>query len=81
MYMYYTRCVCLYGGCPLFRGTPLPAGTPDAVLNPKKKIFDNIRPDLFVNEEGVACYKGTPFKVEGRDGDFTAPTLRQAPVK
>ena len=56
-------------------------GTPDAQLNPKKKIFETIQPDLRVNDVGVACYKDTPFRVEGREGVFNAPTLRGVGIK
>ena len=56
-------------------------GSPDAVLNPKKKIFESVQPDLNVNDVGVACYKTTPFNVVGREGVFTAPTLRNVGIK
>ncbi|GMH39956.1 hypothetical protein BSKO_07860 [Bryopsis sp. KO-2023] len=36
-------------------------GEPDAVLNPKKKVFETVQPDLATNGERVACYKGVPF--------------------
>merc|ERR1712203_935712 len=34
---------------------------PDAQLNPKKKIFEACAPDLKVNEEKIATYRGTPW--------------------
>ena len=37
------------------------AGTPDEVLNPKKKIFERIAPDLVTDAAGTAMYKGVPF--------------------
>eukprot|EP01121_Diplochlamys_sp_Union-15-3_P010238 TRINITY_DN2858_c0_g1_i1.p1 TRINITY_DN2858_c0_g1~~TRINITY_DN2858_c0_g1_i1.p1 ORF type:complete len:113 (+),score=21.95 TRINITY_DN2858_c0_g1_i1:123-461(+) len=37
-------------------------GKPEFVLNPKKKIFEKLQPDLSTNSEGVATYKGVPFK-------------------
>eukprot|EP00121_Abeoforma_whisleri_P015715 Awhi_evm1s14456 len=49
-------------------------GKPDDVLNPKKKIFEQVAPDLVTNEECVACYKGIPLTVEGK-GPLTAPTV------
>ena len=55
-------------------------GEPDTQLNPKKKVWDTIQPDLHTNEEGVACYKGTPLKVPGK-GVFQAPTLRGTSIK
>lgn len=36
-------------------------GAPDDVLNPKKKIFETIKPDLLTSESGVAEYKGSCF--------------------
>jgi len=41
----------------------LVTGTPDAELNPKKKIYPQIAPDCITDARGVACYKGTPFQV------------------
>lgn len=55
-------------------------GEPDALLNPKKKVWDTVQPDLHTNMEGVACYKETPLSVEG-EGVFRAPTLRGTPIK
>lgn len=37
------------------------AGEPDEQLNPKKKIFEALKPDLCTSEEGVAEYKGSPL--------------------
>lgn len=34
---------------------------PEAQLNPKKKIFEKISPDLKTNADGVAQYKSVPF--------------------
>lgn len=36
-------------------------GEPDLVLNPKKKVFESIQPDLMTNSESVACYKDVPL--------------------
>ncbi|KAK3711630.1 hypothetical protein QZH41_014060 [Actinostola sp. cb2023] len=36
-------------------------GQPDEQLNPKKKIFDALKPDLLVSSEGQAEYKGSPL--------------------
>jgi len=55
-------------------------GKPDAELNPKKKIFEQIAPDLKTNDKCVATYKGVAFKVAGR-GDVVAPTLANVAVK
>eukprot|EP00088_Acartia_fossae_P034184 TRINITY_DN35053_c0_g3_i1.p1 TRINITY_DN35053_c0_g3~~TRINITY_DN35053_c0_g3_i1.p1 ORF type:complete len:311 (-),score=76.91 TRINITY_DN35053_c0_g3_i1:42-944(-) len=39
---------------------------PDAQLNPKKKIFEACAPDLSVNGDKEACYKGTKWTVNGQ---------------
>ncbi|KAL3681854.1 hypothetical protein R1sor_024810 [Riccia sorocarpa] len=36
-------------------------GEPDEVLNPKKKVWETVQPDLATTEEFVAVYKGVPF--------------------
>uniref|UniRef100_A0A9L0SAW2 Aminoacyl tRNA synthetase complex interacting multifunctional protein 1 n=1 Tax=Equus caballus TaxID=9796 RepID=A0A9L0SAW2_HORSE len=38
-------------------------GEPDKELNPKKKIWEQIQPDLYTNDECVATYKGAPFEI------------------
>eukprot|EP01135_Chromosphaera_perkinsii_P011654 Nk52_evm1s2464 gene=Nk52_evmTU1s2464 len=38
---------------------------PDAQLNPKKKIFEQIKPDLYTDDQCVATYKGIPWKIGG----------------
>ncbi|XP_069131263.1 aminoacyl tRNA synthase complex-interacting multifunctional protein 1-like [Argopecten irradians] len=49
-------------------------GEPDAMLNPKKKVWETLKPDLRTNKEGVATWKGAPLKVEGK-GQVVAPSL------
>ena len=39
---------------------------PDAQLNPKKKIFEAVAPDLKVNTDQIATYKGIPWLVNGQ---------------
>ncbi|KAJ8918977.1 hypothetical protein NQ315_016881 [Exocentrus adspersus] len=53
---------------------------PDAVMNPKKKIFETVAPDLHTNDKLQACYKNTPFTVQGK-GFCIAKTLKNVPVK
>ncbi|KAG6546532.1 hypothetical protein Mapa_012081 [Marchantia paleacea] len=36
-------------------------GEPDEVLNPKKKVWETVQPDLATTEELVAVYKDVPF--------------------
>lgn len=36
-------------------------GEPDEVLNPKKKVWETVQPDLHTTTDLIACYKGVPF--------------------
>jgi len=45
-------------------------GEPDEELNPKKKIWEKVAPDIKTNDDGVAMYKDCEFKVSGCDGQF-----------
>lgn len=56
-------------------------GKPDEQLNPKKKIFEQIQPDLRISAEGVAVYKGAAWRVRGYDGQCTVPTMKDTPIK
>ncbi|KAJ8723264.1 hypothetical protein PYW08_003176 [Mythimna loreyi] len=53
---------------------------PEAILNPKKKIFETCAPDLLTNDDKVACYKGSPLMIPGK-GVIVAPTLKGVNVK
>lgn len=53
---------------------------PDPLLNPKKKIFETVAPDLKTNSERVATYKGVAFTVPGK-GVVTAPSLVGVSIK
>lgn len=53
---------------------------PDAVLNPKKKIFETVAPDLRTNDQLVACYKGAALNVPGK-GHVVSQTLKNVNVK
>jgi len=55
-------------------------GTPDPMLNPKKKIWEQIQPELQVNADGKATYKGALWKIEGK-GFCKAPTARCQGIK
>ncbi|XP_078065547.1 aminoacyl tRNA synthase complex-interacting multifunctional protein 1a isoform X3 [Mustelus asterias] len=55
-------------------------GEPDKELNPKKKIWDQIQPDLSTNAECVATYKGSPFEVKGK-GICKAQTMANSGIK
>lgn len=69
------------GSCPGDRitveGYP---GEPDALLNPKKKIFETVAPDLKTNQDKVATYKGVPFLVTGK-GVVTTQSLTNVQIK
>lgn len=53
---------------------------PDAVMNPKKKIFETVAPDLHTNGDLLACYKDKSFVVPGK-GPVKAQTLKNVHVK
>lgn len=53
---------------------------PDAQLNPKKKIWETIAPDLKTNENLLVCYKDAPLYVPEK-GQLKAPTLKGVNVK
>lgn len=55
-------------------------GTPDAQLNPKKKVWETVSLDLKTDENKVATYKGALFTVPGK-GNVTASTLTGVNVK
>jgi len=38
------------------------SGEPDEQLNPKKKVWETIQPELSTDESCIALYKNTPFK-------------------
>ncbi|GBF87385.1 methionine-tRNA ligase-like protein [Raphidocelis subcapitata] len=48
-------------------------GDPDEQLNPKKKIFESVAPDLATDAARVACYKGVPLATSG--GPCTAASV------
>lgn len=60
-----------------FSGYP---GEPDGQLNPKKKIWEQVQPDLRVDTNGVPCYKGTPFTIDGK-GQCKAPSMSDCQIK
>lgn len=56
-------------------------GQPDAQLNPKKKIFEQVAPDLKTDSEKRATYKGRPWLITGYEGYVTAQTLCNVQIK
>ncbi|KAI1304200.1 Aminoacyl tRNA synthase complex-interacting multifunctional protein 1 [Halotydeus destructor] len=55
-------------------------GEPDAQLNPKKKIWESVAPDLKTNDKLEATYKGAILTVPGK-GAVKAPSLANVQVK
>eukprot|EP00775_Hariotina_reticulata_P006776 gene6776-6993_t len=49
------------------------SGEPDDVMNPKKKVFESVQPDLLTNADGLACYKGVALMTSA--GPVRAPTV------
>ncbi len=72
----YSHVMRTLGSCDLHDLT----GDPDNQLNSKKKIFESIQPDLQTNEEGIACYKGTPWTV-GDKGVCRSQTMSGTGIK
>ncbi|XP_057700604.1 aminoacyl tRNA synthase complex-interacting multifunctional protein 1a [Corythoichthys intestinalis] len=60
-----------------FQGFP---GEPDKELNPKKKVWEQIQPDLRTDDQCVATYKGAPFEVAGK-GVCRAQTMSNSGIK
>ncbi|XP_072481143.1 aminoacyl tRNA synthase complex-interacting multifunctional protein 1 [Notamacropus eugenii] len=56
------------------------SGEPEKELNPKKKIWEQIQPDLLTNDQCVATYKGVPFEVKGK-GICRAQTMSNSGIK
>ena len=54
-------------------------GSPDDVLNPKKKVFEAVSGDFSVLADGVAAYKGSPLETGGEP--CRLPTLREGTIK
>lgn len=53
---------------------------PDSVLNPKKKIWETVAPDLKVSSDGLAVFKDDQLLVGGKS-PMKAPTLRNVNIK
>lgn len=54
--------------------------TPDAQLNPKKKVLETVLPDLKTNDSLEACYKGAKLLVSAK-GTILAQTLKNVNIK
>ncbi|CAJ1052389.1 aminoacyl tRNA synthase complex-interacting multifunctional protein 1-like [Xyrichtys novacula] len=60
-----------------FQGFP---GEPDKELNPKKKVWEQVQPDLRTDDQCVATYKGAAFEVSGK-GVCKAQTMSNSGIK
>uniref|UniRef100_UPI00358EDA7D aminoacyl tRNA synthase complex-interacting multifunctional protein 1 isoform X1 n=2 Tax=Myxine glutinosa TaxID=7769 RepID=UPI00358EDA7D len=56
------------------------AGEPDKELNPKKKVWEAVQPELRTNNHLVATYKGVPFDVQER-GECRAQSMCDAAIR
>jgi len=54
-------------------------GTPDVVLNPKKKVFEQVQVDLSTNDKLEVTYKGDVLKTSA--GPLTAPSIVNAAIR
>lgn len=56
------------------------SGEPDKELNPKKKVWEQVQPDLQTDDKCVATYKGSAFEVTGK-GVCKAQTMNNSGIK
>lgn len=56
------------------------SGEPDKELNPKKKVWEQVRPDLRTDAQGVATYKGAAFEVAGK-GVCKSQTMNNSAIQ
>ncbi|XP_055044068.1 aminoacyl tRNA synthase complex-interacting multifunctional protein 1 [Misgurnus anguillicaudatus] len=55
-------------------------GEPEKELNPKRRIWEHLLPDLHTDAKGVATYKGVAFEVRGK-GLCRAPGISNGEIK
>ncbi|KAL8595326.1 Tyrosine--tRNA ligase, cytoplasmic [Nucella lapillus] len=55
------------------------SATPDEKLNPKKKVWEKLQPDLRTSGECVAEWQGSPMMT--KEGVVTCSSLKRAPIK
>ncbi|XP_062334892.1 aminoacyl tRNA synthase complex-interacting multifunctional protein 1a isoform X1 [Osmerus eperlanus] len=55
-------------------------GDPDKELNPKKKVWEQVQPDLKTDAQCVATYRGSAFLVAGK-GVCKAQTMSNSSIK
>ncbi|XP_053399455.1 aminoacyl tRNA synthase complex-interacting multifunctional protein 1-like isoform X2 [Mercenaria mercenaria] len=54
-------------------------GEPDALMNPKTKIWKTVKPDLKTDGDKVAAYKGSQLIIEGK-GKVVVPTAANTQI-
>jgi methionyl-tRNA synthetase len=54
-------------------------GEPEEQLNPKRKQFEQISPDLRTDAQRVACYRGVPLQTPA--GPCTVPSIVGGGIK
>lgn len=54
-------------------------GERDAVLNPKKRVFETVQPDLVTDEQLRACFRGVALTTAA--GPCTVKSLAGASIK
>jgi methionyl-tRNA synthetase len=54
-------------------------GVPDEVLNPKKKVWDQVVPDLSTSDDLLACFRGVPLCCAS--GSCTVTSIRKGSIK
>ncbi|EFX79630.1 hypothetical protein DAPPUDRAFT_304445 [Daphnia pulex] len=54
-------------------------GEPDAVLNPKKKVWETLQGDLRVSVNGIAEWQGNALQTER--GSITVKAIKNVPIK
>ena len=65
---------------PLFTCPPRPAGSPDEQLNPKKKVWEVVQPELSTDEQRPACYRGQPLRT-GSGGVCTVRSVAGGTIR
>jgi len=55
-------------------------GEPDKELNPKKKVWEAVQPELCTNNHLAATYKGVPCEVQER-GECRSQSMCDAAIR
>lgn len=56
-------------------------GTPDDVLNPKKKVWEKLQVELKINSEGKAQWEGNDLLLTNGTGIVTSKRLTSVPIR